>query len=159
MAHRRLAALLVASLLFPLTRPDSTSSLPATTAYDEIHLQDFPCGLLLANAHAYTLDAGSRDFAIDLRFSYRIVLPAGSYVAAFSDRLTGCLDDRCISGLDGIRVKAFFRWWSITGTGDLLSLYSIELYAGVELHNDELHSSKQQGDIAQKARVASICFK
>jgi hypothetical protein len=48
------------------------------------------------------------------------VLPARSYIAAFSDRLTRCLDDSRISGLDDIRVRAFFRWWSITGTGDLL---------------------------------------
>jgi hypothetical protein len=46
-------------------------------------------------------------------------------------------------------------------TGDLRALRGIELCAGVELHNDELHSSKQQGDItlALKSHVASICFK
>jgi hypothetical protein len=158
MAHRRFAGLLATSLLLTLTRLDSTSSPPTTTAYDEIYLRDFPRGRLLANARAYTLDAGFRDFTIDLRSSCRIVLPAGSYLATFSDCLTGCLDDCHILGLDGIRVRAF-RWWSITGTGDLLSLYGIELCAGVELHNDELYSSKQQGVIALEARVASICFK
>ena len=44
-------------------------------------------------------------------------------------------------------------------TGDLRVLCGIELRAGVELHNDKLHSSKQQGDIALKAHVASVCFK
>ena len=92
------------------------------------------------------LDADSGDFAIDLRSSCRIVLPAGSYLAAFSDRLTSCLDDRRISGLDGIRIRAFFCQWSITSTGDLLSLCGIEFRASVELH-----SSKQQGDITPKA--------
>lgn len=118
MARRLLAALLAASLLLPLARPDSSSSSSApatTTAYDELRLRGFPRGLLPANVRAYTLDAGSGDFAVDLRSSCRIVLPAGSYLAAFSDRLTGRLDDRRISGLDGIRVRAFFRWWSITG--------------------------------------------
>jgi len=67
-------------------------------------------------ACAYTLDASSEDFTVDLRSSCHIVLPARTYVAAFSDRLTGCLDDHRISGLDSIRVRAFFRWWSITGT-------------------------------------------
>jgi hypothetical protein len=45
-------------------------------------------------------------------------------------------------------------------TGNLRALRGIELHAGVALHNDELHSSKQQGDIALalKAHVASICF-
>ncbi|XP_066311438.1 uncharacterized protein [Miscanthus floridulus] len=119
MARRLLATLLAASLL--LARPN-TSSPPATTTYDELHLRGFPRGLLPANACAYTFDAGSTDFAVDLRSSCRIVLPTGGYLAAFSDRLTGCLDDRRISGLDGIHVRAFFRWWSITGTGNLLSL-------------------------------------
>ncbi|AQK96404.1 DUF538 family protein [Zea mays] len=115
MARRLLVALLAASLLLPLARPDSSSSPPAATAYDELRLRGFPRGLLPANVRAYTLDSGSGDFAVDLRSSCRIVLPAGSYLAAFSDRLTGRLDDRRISGLDGIRVRAFFRWWSITG--------------------------------------------
>ncbi|XP_066311239.1 uncharacterized protein [Miscanthus floridulus] len=120
MARRLLVALLAVSLL--LARPNSTSSPPATAAYDELHLRGFPRGLLPTNACAYTFDVGSTHFAVDLRSSYRIVLPAGGYLAAFSERLTGCLDDRRISGLDGIRVRAFFRWWSITGTDNLLSL-------------------------------------
>ena len=46
-------------------------------------------------------------------------------------------------------------------TGDLRALHGIELCASVELHNDELHSSKQHGDnaLALKAYVASVCFK
>jgi hypothetical protein len=118
MARRLIAALLAASLLLPLARPDSSPSLPATataTAYDELRLRGFPRGLLPANVRGYTLDAGSGEFAVDLRSSCRIVLPAGSYLAAFNDRLTGRLGDRSISGLSGIRVRAFLRWWSITG--------------------------------------------
>ncbi|RCV26036.1 hypothetical protein SEVIR_5G219700v4 [Setaria viridis] len=120
MARRLLAALLAVSLLLPLARPDSSisSSLPAnttSTAYDELRLRGFPRGLLPANVRGYTLDTGSGDFAVDLHSSCRIVLPAGSYLAAFNNRLTGRLDDRRISGLSGIRVRAFFRWWSITG--------------------------------------------
>jgi hypothetical protein len=34
-----------------------------------------------------------------------------------------------------------------------------DLCAIVELRDDELHSSKQQSDIALKAHVASVCFK
>jgi hypothetical protein len=46
-------------------------------------------------------------------------------------------------------------------TGDLHELRGIELHVGVELHNDELNSSKQQGDmtLALKVHVTSICFK
>jgi hypothetical protein len=88
-------------------------------------------------------NAGFGDFAVDLCSSCRIVLPAGSYLAAFSDRLTGCLDDHRFLGLNGIHVRAFFCRWSITSTGDLLSLCGIELRVDVvELHNDELHLSK-----------------
>jgi hypothetical protein len=54
------------------------------------------------------LDAGSGDFAVDLCSNCRIVLPAGSYLTTSSDRHTGCLDDRRILGLGGIRVRAFF---------------------------------------------------
>jgi hypothetical protein len=40
-------------------------------------------------------------------------------------------------------------------------LYTDDLHAlcGIKLHKDELHLSKQQGDITLKANVASICFK
>ena len=96
MVRRLLAALLAALLLLPLARPDSTSSPPATTAYDELRLGGFPRGLLPTNRCAYTLDASSGDFAVDLRSSCRIMLPMGGYLATFSDRLTGCLDDRRI---------------------------------------------------------------
>jgi hypothetical protein len=78
---------------------------------------------------------------------------ATSYLATFSDRLTGYLDDCRISGHDSIRVRAFFHWWSIMGTDDLLSLCGIELRVSIELH-----SSKQQDDIALKMNVASVCF-
>jgi hypothetical protein len=108
MARRLLTTLLAASLLLPLAHLDSTSSPPTATAYDELCLQGFPRGLLQANACAYMLDAGFGDFAVDLCSSCRIVLPAGSYLAAFSDRLTGCLDDHRFLGLDGIHVRAFF---------------------------------------------------
>ncbi|KAK1665425.1 hypothetical protein QYE76_053584 [Lolium multiflorum] len=111
------AALLAAALLLPLARSDADADAGSTptTAYDELRLRGFPRGLLPANVRGYTLDAGSGDFAVDLVSSCRIVLPAGSYLANFNDRLTGHLDDGRISGLSGISVKAFFRWWSITG--------------------------------------------
>jgi hypothetical protein len=109
MARRLLAVLLTALLLLSLTRPDSTSSLHATTAHDELCLRGFPRGLLPVNARSYTLDASSGDFAVDLCSSCCIVLPAGSYLIASSDLLTGYLDDCRISSLDDIRVRAFFH--------------------------------------------------
>jgi hypothetical protein len=110
---RLLAAFLLLLLILPLARPDLPTS--AATAYDELRLRGFPRGLLPANVRGYTLDAGSGDFAVDLEGSCRIVLPAGNYLASFNSRLTGRLDEGRISGLSGIRVRAFFSWWSITG--------------------------------------------
>nr|ACM17584.1 hypothetical protein OG_ABa077F15_032P05-14 [Oryza meyeriana var. granulata] len=108
------AVLLAAAVLFlfpfvalPLVLSDTVAA--DVTAYDELRLRGFPRGLLPANVCGYTLDAGSRDFVVDLISICRIVLPAGSYLASFSDRLTGRLDDRRISGLSDIRVRAFFR--------------------------------------------------
>ncbi|CAD6254396.1 unnamed protein product [Miscanthus lutarioriparius] len=108
MACCLLAALLAASLLLPLARSDSTSSPHATTAYDELHLRGFSRSLLSANACVCMLHAGFGYFTVDLHSSCRIMLPAWSYLAVFSDRLTGSLDDSYILGLDGIRVRAFF---------------------------------------------------
>jgi hypothetical protein len=62
MVRHLLTVLLAASLLLPLARPDSTSSPPATTAYDELCLQGFPRDLLSSNACAYMLDTGSGHF-------------------------------------------------------------------------------------------------
>ncbi|GJN18523.1 hypothetical protein PR202_gb05693 [Eleusine coracana subsp. coracana] len=109
----RLLAAFLLLLILPLARPDLSAS-PAT-AYDELRVRGFPRGLLPANVRGYTLDAGSGDFAVDLDSSCRIVLPAGNYLASFNNRLTGRLDEGRISGLSGISVRAFFRWWSITG--------------------------------------------
>ena len=81
MARRLLAALLAASLLLPLARPDSSPSLPATaTAYDELRLRGFPRGLLLPKVWGSTLDATSRDFIVDFHSGCQIVPPAGSYL-------------------------------------------------------------------------------
>ncbi|KAF0902295.1 hypothetical protein E2562_015518 [Oryza meyeriana var. granulata] len=94
--------LLAAAVLFlfplvalPLVFSDTAAA--DVTAYDELRLHGFLRGGACSQP------------------TCRIVLPAGSYLASFSDRLTGRLDDRRISGLSGIRVRAFFRWWTITG--------------------------------------------
>jgi hypothetical protein len=60
----RCITLLVAALLFPLTRLDIDSGAESTpaTAYDELRLCGFPRGLLPANVCGYTLDADSGYF-------------------------------------------------------------------------------------------------
>jgi hypothetical protein len=50
------------------------------------------------------------------------VLPAGSYLVASNDLLTGYLDDCRISSLDDIRIRVFFSLVVHHNTGNLLSL-------------------------------------
>ena len=102
------AALSLASLSLALSTPN--------TAHSELLHSGFPIGLLPTNVLAYTLNRTSGDFAVDLDGpDCRITLPPDNYLASYSHRITGRLLDRKIEGLDGIRVWAFFRWWSITG--------------------------------------------
>ncbi|CAA6660845.1 unnamed protein product [Spirodela intermedia] len=61
---------------------------------------DFP-GAHPRNVLGYSLNDATGEFALDL----------GTAAA----KLTGKLQDGRIAELDGIRVRAFFRWWSITG--------------------------------------------
>ncbi|KAM0835467.1 hypothetical protein ACQ4PT_062908 [Festuca glaucescens] len=103
------ASLLATALLLLLVGSDADAG-STPTAYDELRLLGFPRGLLPANVCGYTLDAGSGDFVVDLISSCRIGLPAGSYLANFDDHLTGHVEDGRIFGLNGISIKAFFRW-------------------------------------------------
>ncbi|KAJ3684821.1 hypothetical protein LUZ61_013985 [Rhynchospora tenuis] len=94
---------------------------PSLTAYDELNRTGFPIGLLPSGVLSYSLNLTSGDFAVDLADHCRITLPPDNYLAVYSKRITGKLVDRKISGLDGIRVRALFRWWSISAirsTGD-----------------------------------------
>ena len=91
----------------PNTNPNS--------AYDELKNRGFPIVLLPTNVRGYSLNRSSGVFAVDLDDRCRITLPPDNYLAAYSPRITGKLNERRISELDGIRVRAFFRWWSITG--------------------------------------------
>uniref|UniRef100_A0A0D9V2J6 DUF642 domain-containing protein n=1 Tax=Leersia perrieri TaxID=77586 RepID=A0A0D9V2J6_9ORYZ len=161
------AALLAAAALFlfasaalPLVRSDADGVV--ATAYDELRLRGFPRGLLPANVRGYTLDGGSGDFAVNLASSCRIVLPAGSYLASFDDRLTGRLDERRISGLSGIRVRAFFRWWSITGIradGDELvfEVGSVSAKFPARHFNASLECPAKADSYAMKAKVL-VCI-
>ncbi|KHN20704.1 hypothetical protein glysoja_019021 [Glycine soja] len=45
----------------------------------------------------------------------KITLPPDNYVATYSDTITGKIVKGKIAELEGIRVRAFFKWWSITG--------------------------------------------
>lgn len=122
MAARRLFFLLhFLFLSFPHTssslnpNPNSNRNPNHFSAYDALKSSGFPIGLLPTNVRGYSLNRSSGVFAVDLDDRCRIALPPDNYLAAYSPRITGKLHERRISELDGIRVRAFFRWWSITG--------------------------------------------
>jgi Protein of unknown function, DUF538 len=122
MSREILHLLLLSFLSFSLGATASSNPNPTPiTAYDELNRTGFPIGLLPSGVLSYSLNLTNGDFAVDLADHCRITLPPDNYLAVYSKRITGKLVDRKISGLDGIRVRAFFRWWSISAirsTGD-----------------------------------------
>ncbi|CAA7397203.1 unnamed protein product [Spirodela intermedia] len=86
-----------------------------TSAHELLRVHGFPPGLIPRNVLGYSLNDATGEFALDLGDSCRVNLPPDNYLAAYSRKLTGKLQDGRIAELDGIRVRAFFRWWSITG--------------------------------------------
>lgn len=88
---------------------------PPTAAHVELTNHGFPIGLLPSSVQSYALNQTSRDFSVDLDGSCKFTLPPDNYLATYSKKVTGKIDQGRISELDGIRVWAFFKWWSITG--------------------------------------------
>ncbi|KAF8393324.1 hypothetical protein HHK36_021565 [Tetracentron sinense] len=87
----------------------------ALTAHDELKNNGFPIGLLPTNVLDYSLNRTSGDFSVNLGDLCKITLPPDNYLATYSKKVTGKLVEGRIADLDGIRVRAFFQWWSITG--------------------------------------------
>ncbi|KAL6974363.1 hypothetical protein U1Q18_028545 [Sarracenia purpurea var. burkii] len=95
--------------------PNRSSTSPPSTAHTELNKYGFPIGLLPANVLAYNLNATSGEFAVHLGDNCKVTLPPDNYLATYSKRITGKIVAGRIAELDGIRVRAFFQWWSITG--------------------------------------------
>ncbi|KMZ71618.1 hypothetical protein ZOSMA_178G00060 [Zostera marina] len=85
------------------------------SAYDQLQTNGFPVGLLPENVVGYSLNTTTGDFVLNLDDHCQITLPPDNYLASYSTKITGKLLDRRIKELNGIRVRAFFQWWSITG--------------------------------------------
>uniref|UniRef100_A0A3Q7J338 Uncharacterized protein n=1 Tax=Solanum lycopersicum TaxID=4081 RepID=A0A3Q7J338_SOLLC len=45
----------------------------------------------------------------------KITLPPDNYLATYSKKIRGKIVENRIAELDGISVRAFFKWWGITG--------------------------------------------
>ncbi|XP_043698678.1 uncharacterized protein LOC122649548 [Telopea speciosissima] len=95
----------------PNPNPNPTLS----PAHDQLMKYGFPVGLLPTNVFDYTLNRISGDFTVKLGDHCKITLPPDNYLATYSKKITGKLVEGRIAELDGIRVRAFFKWWSITG--------------------------------------------
>ncbi|KAL3839863.1 hypothetical protein ACJIZ3_024454 [Penstemon smallii] len=83
--------------------------------HDELIKYGFPVGLLPAEVESYTINATSGRFLINLGDACRITLPPDNYLATYSQKITGKIVENRIAELDGISVRAFFKWWGITG--------------------------------------------
>ncbi|MCL7042172.1 hypothetical protein MKW94_014399 [Papaver nudicaule] len=86
-----------------------------TSAHKELQTNGFPIGLLPKNVLNYSLNKTSGDFSVNLGYTCKLTLPPDNYLATYSKKITGKLVEGKIGELKGIRVWAFFQWWSITG--------------------------------------------
>uniref|UniRef100_A0A2P2JPQ1 DUF538 family protein n=1 Tax=Rhizophora mucronata TaxID=61149 RepID=A0A2P2JPQ1_RHIMU len=106
-------------LLIPLFHQSRASQNPnpkhPSAAHSQLTNYGFPIGLLPTSVRNYTLNHTSGDFSVNLGGACRITLPPDNYLATYSKKVTGKIVQGRIAKLDGIRVRAFFKWWSITG--------------------------------------------
>eukprot|EP00249_Psilotum_nudum_P005227 c18677_g1_i1 orf=212-691(+) len=108
-----LFAIMIFFLLFVLPLDVSAAELNVT-AHDELSSRGFPMGLLPDTVVSYTLETDGR-FKVHLDGSCRFTIPNKNYPASYASSITGVLSYGAIKELDGINVKAFYKWWSITG--------------------------------------------
>ncbi|KAL6550148.1 hypothetical protein OROMI_020636 [Orobanche minor] len=87
----------------------------AISAHHELMKYGFPIGLLPDNVESYTLNHTSGLFSVKLEESCRVTLPPDNYLASYSHKITGKIVENRIAELDGISIRAFFKWWGITG--------------------------------------------
>ncbi|KAL7189561.1 hypothetical protein ACSBR1_039249 [Camellia fascicularis] len=99
----------------PSPHSNSSSKSPPLTAHAELTNYGFPVGLLPTNVLGYTINTTSGDFAVHLGDNCKVTLPPDNYLATYSKHITGKIVAGRIADINGIRVRAFFQWWSITG--------------------------------------------
>ncbi|KAJ4708393.1 Protein of unknown function, DUF538 [Melia azedarach] len=108
-------SLLLFSLLLvfaPLAWSDPN---PPTRAHAELTNYGFPIGLLPSSVQNYSLNQSTGEFSVHLGGSCRLTLPPDNYLATYSKKIGGKIEQGRIAELNGISVRAFFKWWSITG--------------------------------------------
>ena len=96
--------------------PNPNPNQSPSAVHAELKSYGFPVGLLpAATVLSYDINQTSGDFSVALGGACKVTLPPDNYLATYSRRITGKIDHGRIAKLDGIRVRAFFKWWSITG--------------------------------------------
>ena len=96
----------------PKSRNPTRRPSPAHTALTRY---GFPIGLLPSPVENYTVNPLTGDFVVDLGDACKITLPPDNYLATYSKRITGKINHGRIAEINGISVRAFYQWWSITG--------------------------------------------
>ncbi|XP_051131906.1 uncharacterized protein LOC127251971 [Andrographis paniculata] len=109
-AHRIVLLLCLSIVSFAAAAANGGSS-----AHDELIKFGFPVGLLPTNVESYALNRTSGLFVVRLGDKCRVTLPPDNYLATYSPRITGKIVENRIADIDGINVRAFFKWWGITG--------------------------------------------
>ncbi|WVY89614.1 hypothetical protein V8G54_035128 [Vigna mungo] len=81
-------------------------------AHVEVVNYDLPSNLLPdTTVLGYAVNRTTGKFTVKLGGACKITLPPDNYFATISGKIV----QGKIAELDGIRVRAFFKWWSITG--------------------------------------------
>ncbi|TKY44669.1 hypothetical protein E2542_SST30946 [Spatholobus suberectus] len=136
----------------PNPNPKTPKSTPSL-AHVELTNYGFPVGLLPATTVlGYAVNRTSGDFSVNLGGACKITLPPDNYVATYSDTITGKIVKGKMAELDGIRVRAFFKWWSITGirsSGD-----DIVFEVGIGHGEVSVEEFRRQ----PRVRGAALCF-
>ncbi|CAM8888586.1 unnamed protein product [Rhodiola kirilowii] len=114
---KALFSLLLSTLIILLVISSATAAadVKATTAHDELNKLGFPNGLLPPIVTSYHLNRTSGDFYVLLGENCKVTLPPDNYLATYNKKISGKIAENRIAELNGISVRAFFKWWSITG--------------------------------------------
>lgn len=102
-------------LVVPLSSQTPNPKRIPSSAHTELTNYGFPIGLLPSPVKNYTVNPVTGDFFVDLGDACKVTLPPDNYLATYSKKITGKIVQGRIAEINGISVRAFFQWWSITG--------------------------------------------
>ncbi|KAI9190974.1 hypothetical protein LWI28_001610 [Acer negundo] len=102
MDNKTLLFLFLFSLYAPISYSDPN---PPSVAHAQLTNYGFPIGLLPSSVQAYNLNQTSGHFSVHLGDSCKLTLPPDNYVATYSRKITGKIDQGRIADLQGIRLE------------------------------------------------------